>query len=75
MGFFATNKVKKVSSRLDTYNASNSLKSDKKEGSSLEVDSQYATHNTFRSIEYHKQNHRIEVPLDHLMDPLDHLWH
>lgn len=40
----------------------------------MDGDLQYGTQNTFRNIEYHKQNHRREEP-DQLADPLDYLWY
>ena len=74
MGFFASNKVKKISSRLDTNSASNVFSlSGQKERNSFEGDLQYGSQNTFRNIEFHKQN-RKEEHIDLLMDPLDNLW-
>ena len=56
MGFFQSNKVKKIGSRLDTQNGSDSnVHSNPKNGiNSVEGDLAYGSLSTFRNIEYHR---------------------
>ena len=65
MGFFSTNKVKKISSRLDTHSASNVFSVNKNGRNSIENESNYGTQNTFRNVEYHRNlrsERQIETP-------------
>jgi hypothetical protein len=54
MGFFQSNKVKKIGSRLDTGGASNVLSNANNGRNSVEGDFAYGSQSTFRNIDYHR---------------------
>jgi hypothetical protein len=54
MGFFQSNKVKKIGSRLDTGGASNVLSSANNGRNSVEGELAYGSQSTFRNIDYHR---------------------